>query len=187
MDEGRAARRAAGSRTVKPCGPVPPTLGSSEWRCPFATEANKPGTPGRARSSRKPIAQGVRVVPASPDYLVGIFLSAHETSGCGQRPVLPAPSVLRGPTNCKARTRKSRRGNAASCLLCCRAPRRRGTQYPRGISVKHGRLWNTGSSGRAGRRHRVLETGHPIPALVGRTSSTSQVESTRSTQNARSA
>ena len=29
---GRVARRAAGARTVKPCGPVPSTLGSSEWR-----------------------------------------------------------------------------------------------------------------------------------------------------------
>jgi hypothetical protein len=29
---GRAARRAAQSRTVKPCGPDPPTLGSSDWR-----------------------------------------------------------------------------------------------------------------------------------------------------------
>ena len=72
--------------------------------------ANKPGTPGRARSSRKAIAQGVPVVPASPDYLVGIFLFAHETSGCGQRPVLPAPSVLRGPTNCKTRTRNRAAG-----------------------------------------------------------------------------
>jgi hypothetical protein len=60
---GRAARRAAQSRTVKPRGPVPPTLGSSEWN-PFATEAIKPGTPGRARSSRKTIAQGVPVVSA---------------------------------------------------------------------------------------------------------------------------
>jgi hypothetical protein len=36
-------------RTVKPCGPVPPTLGSSlpiiNWQ---AMEANKPGTPGSA-------------------------------------------------------------------------------------------------------------------------------------------
>jgi hypothetical protein len=38
------------SRTAKPCGPVPPTLGSSEWRYPFAMVAKKPGTPGRARS-----------------------------------------------------------------------------------------------------------------------------------------
>ena len=44
--------------------------GQAVWSCPpdagvnpgskaRATEANKPGTPGRARSSRKTIAQGV--------------------------------------------------------------------------------------------------------------------------------
>ena len=56
-------RRAISARTVKPCGPDPPTLGSSEQsgdvspagstrRDLFATGASKPGTPGRARSSR---------------------------------------------------------------------------------------------------------------------------------------
>ena len=40
-------------RTVKPCGPVPSTLGSSLLiTSPQATAANKPETPGRARSSR---------------------------------------------------------------------------------------------------------------------------------------
>ena len=53
-------RKTSGTtRTAKPRGPVPPTLGSSEWKCDFglaaetqtfATEANKPGTPGRSRS-----------------------------------------------------------------------------------------------------------------------------------------
>ena len=57
-------------RTVKPCGPDPPTLGSSLIDTRFrpcgrnaeidkTTGANKPGTPRRARSSRKTIAQGV--------------------------------------------------------------------------------------------------------------------------------
>jgi hypothetical protein len=68
------ARRARPTRTVKPCGPVPPTLGSSlSMMIDKATEANKPGTPGRARSSRKAIAQGVPDVSAYLYRLVGIF------------------------------------------------------------------------------------------------------------------
>ena len=47
-------------RTAKSRGPDPPTLGSSlRVTSPKATEANKPGTPGRARISRKTIAQGM--------------------------------------------------------------------------------------------------------------------------------
>jgi hypothetical protein len=63
-------RKACGTaRTVKPRGPDPPTLGSSLSRSDFslaaetrdrqAMVANKPGTPRRARSSRKAIAQGM--------------------------------------------------------------------------------------------------------------------------------
>jgi len=41
------------SRTAKSCGPDPPTLGPSlRVTSPQAMEAIKPGTPGRARSSR---------------------------------------------------------------------------------------------------------------------------------------
>jgi hypothetical protein len=47
-------------RTVKPCGPDSPTLESSFVEMiDKAMVAKKPGTPGRARSSRKTIAQGV--------------------------------------------------------------------------------------------------------------------------------
>jgi len=43
----------ASFRTAKPCGPVPPTLGSSlRDDCRQVTGANKPGAPRRARSSR---------------------------------------------------------------------------------------------------------------------------------------
>ena len=49
----RARRRKQSSRTTKACGPDPPTLGSSlRVTSPQAMEAIKPGTPGRARSSR---------------------------------------------------------------------------------------------------------------------------------------
>jgi hypothetical protein len=56
---GLLARRARDERTVKPCGPVPPTLGTSRQSDLPATGANKPGTPGRSRSSRKTTAQGM--------------------------------------------------------------------------------------------------------------------------------
>jgi len=45
-------------RTARSCGPDLPTLGSSPWTHSRATEAIKPGTPGRARSI-KTIAQGM--------------------------------------------------------------------------------------------------------------------------------
>ena len=64
---GLFARRARDERTVKPCGPVPPTLGTS-WQSDLqATGANKPGTPGRSRSSRSTIAQGM------PDVSVNLW------------------------------------------------------------------------------------------------------------------
>ena len=46
-------------RTVKPCGSGSPMLELSLRKFPQAMVAKKPGTPGRARSSRKTIAQGV--------------------------------------------------------------------------------------------------------------------------------
>ncbi len=49
----RVAPTKAFSRTAKSCGPDLPTLGSSLWVTNAqAMEAIKPGTPGRARSSR---------------------------------------------------------------------------------------------------------------------------------------
>ena len=54
------ARRARKQRTVKPCGPDSPTLESSLAKMlGKVTGAKKPGTPRRARSSRKAIAQGM--------------------------------------------------------------------------------------------------------------------------------
>ena len=69
---GGIAGRAMLVATVKSRGPGAPTLASSlpDWRCRpdgptrrkrRATEANKPGTPGRSRISRKAIAQGMPV------------------------------------------------------------------------------------------------------------------------------
>jgi hypothetical protein len=56
---GLLARCARNGRTVKPCGPVPRRWGQPLGQEPGGTGANKPGTPRRARSSRKTIAQGM--------------------------------------------------------------------------------------------------------------------------------
>ena len=65
---GLLTRRARNERTVKPCGPDSPTLESSLAEIiGEATGANKPGTPGRSRSSRKAIAQGM------PDVSVNLW------------------------------------------------------------------------------------------------------------------
>jgi hypothetical protein len=95
---GRDARRAAQSRTVKPCGPVPSTLGSScAERFAQRRWLKSPTHRGERGVSRKAIAQGV------PDVFGFTCLSCvHSTPfstqacGCGQRPAFPAPSLLRG-------------------------------------------------------------------------------------------
>ena len=56
--DAEACRRCTPKRTVKPCGPVPPMQGTSCEMILAATVA-KAGSPGRSRSSRKTIAQGV--------------------------------------------------------------------------------------------------------------------------------
>ena len=66
MDALGSARRTLGlKRAAKSCGPDLPTLGSSlRVTNSQATVANKPGTPGRARISRKTIVQGMPDVSA---------------------------------------------------------------------------------------------------------------------------
>ena len=66
---------------------------------PQAMVAKRPGTPGRARSSRKAIAQGVPDVSALPDDLWAFFFSAHKNAGAVERPAFPAPSLSRGTPN----------------------------------------------------------------------------------------
>jgi len=58
------------------------------------TVANKPGTPGRSRISRKTIAQGRPgdLGTTCGDYPV--LLSLHRGRGCGQHPAFPAPSYF---------------------------------------------------------------------------------------------
>jgi len=81
-------------RTAKSCGPGAPTLALSSRGSNSAgvTVANKPGTPGRSRISRKTIAQGR---PGDLGNTCGdypVLLSLHRGRGCGQHPAFPAPS-----------------------------------------------------------------------------------------------
>src|SRR5581483_12445736 len=66
-------------------------------------------------------------------------------------PGIPCALFLEGRHSSKL-GHGSCRGNVVVCLLRCRASRKRGTQYSIGFSDELCRLWNTGSSGQAGRR-----------------------------------
>jgi hypothetical protein len=94
------------------------------WRCrpsvrhaAQAMVAKKPGTPGRARSSRKTIAQGVPSDFGVPVLAcVRLFRFARKAVGAFVHPAFPAPSVWRDEVVAKP-GRKSRRGNAEACSL----------------------------------------------------------------------
>src|ERR1700742_4488019 len=72
--------------------------GKSDRDKRLVTEANKPGTPGRSRSSRKTIAQGVPGDFGGPVLSLRAFVFfGTRGSGCVVHPAFPAPSVFRGP------------------------------------------------------------------------------------------
>src|SRR6185312_17492628 len=84
-------------RTAKSRGPGAPTLASSladDDR--EATEANKPGTPGRSRISRKPLRRGCRLfwLPCRCLRAQKCISFARKARGCGLHPAFPAPSRL---------------------------------------------------------------------------------------------
>ena len=82
-------------RTVKSCGPGPPTLGSSLAKTfGRATGANKPAPRGEREAAVKTIAQGVPAVRLPCGFLraQSAHFSARKARGCGQHPVFPAPS-----------------------------------------------------------------------------------------------
>jgi hypothetical protein len=103
--------------------------GQAVWSCPpdagvnprvkepGETEANKPGTPGRSRSSRKAIAQGVPdVFRPYLSILCAFSFSAHKPAGAASARCSLRPRLSRGTTMMQSPDAKLRRGNANGCL-----------------------------------------------------------------------
>jgi hypothetical protein len=149
------ARRSKPVRTAKSCGPDLPTLGSS---LPMTTGRRrwlkKPGHRGEHVISRKAIAQG------RPGCLGRVCGTAACVSCCGR--AMGAASArsslcpLFWGSISVQNSGRSCRGKVESHPLRCHAPRMRGIQYAAARRLKHWRLWNTGSPGQAGRRHRMI-------------------------------
>jgi hypothetical protein len=122
---------------------------------PATTVANKPGTPGRVRISRKPIAQGRPVVRADTCGSAACFFSARGPW------VRPAPGLPRTLSLSRVDDRQSSDANAPrersfltlslgradwTILPTAVMPAEADIQYAAGLSVNQGRLWDTGSS-----------------------------------------
>ena len=88
MPRGRAHPDGRRSRVVL----VPRRWDQPPDQKPGGTEANKPGTPGSARISRKTIAQGMPDVLALPVVTAACFFCLQAGHGCGLHPAFPAPS-----------------------------------------------------------------------------------------------
>src|ERR1700759_399507 len=103
-------------RTVKPCGSGSPMLESSLQVILQAMVAKKPGTPGRARSSRQTIAQGVPVdfgVPVLACARLFCFARKAVGAACTRHSLRPLSSE--GATKTQSSDAKSRRGDAEAC------------------------------------------------------------------------
>jgi len=112
----------ASSRTVKPYGPVPPTLGSS-FAGRFATRRwlKSPVHRGEYGAAVNTIAQGMSVVPAEP--VVACVRKVHSlcTQGSRVRPASGIPcalSLFEGPRTMH-HSGMSCRGNAETWPLRC--------------------------------------------------------------------
>ncbi len=93
---GRAARRAAQSRTVKPCGPDSPMLGSTPGQEPGGWWLRSPAHQGERGAAVKPLRRECRVFRPYLTTCVHSTPFSTQGCGCGVRPALPAPSVFRG-------------------------------------------------------------------------------------------
>src|ERR1700752_1248566 len=114
-----------------------------------ATEANKPGTPRRARDKLYKHRAGNAGMFGEPAVTNSCaFYPCTRGCGCAKHPAFPAPSILRGtPFFAKPGQIVPRQRLFASSAVMPRF--RRGIQYSRGLSDELSRLWNTGSPGRA--------------------------------------
>ena len=110
---------------AKSCGPDAPTLASSfALMMGDAMEANKPGTPGRPRISRKPSRRECRLfwLPCCCLRAQSALFFARKAHGCGLHPAFPVPSDVRGHDVDASLGRVSCRENVESypprCLTC---------------------------------------------------------------------
>jgi hypothetical protein len=127
-ERSQRARRAAMLRTAKSCGSGAPTLALSSQRriSRLASDGGKKArSPGRARISRKTIAQG-RPEAACTCGSTACFL-LHANHGCGWHPAFPAPSLFPGDTMTGS-TRGARRLRAQSAASGRMVARRHGDQ-----------------------------------------------------------
>jgi hypothetical protein len=112
--DAEAGRRCTPRRTVKSCGPDPPTLGSSSWTISRATEANKPALRGEREAAVTHCAGSAGSFRLYLTCLCAFFCSCTQGCGCGQRPAFPAPSIFGGAPFLQSPDAKSRRGNAVA-------------------------------------------------------------------------
>ncbi len=96
---------------------------------------NNAWSPGRARISRKPIAQGRpvdRLVPVVPAPCI----FSHGGHGCGSHPVFPAPSVSE-EGGLVGKTRTPRAARMRTNILLVVMPAKAGIQYAAASRLKH--------------------------------------------------
>ena len=94
-----ARRRKHSSRTSEIVRSRRPDAGvNPRVTSPGGMVANKPGTPGRPRISRKPSRRGCRLIwlPCCCLRAQSALFFARKAHGCGLHPAFPAPSSLRG-------------------------------------------------------------------------------------------
>ena len=141
---GRAARRAAGSRTVKPCGPGTSTLVSSLRAIRKRRWLTSPIHRGEYGAAVKPLRRECRMFRRTcGDYACGpSTLFCPRGCGCGQRPAFPAPSVLQGVQSAKLGHSMPRERSLMSASLSSSGLTGR-PSIPEAAMLEPRRLWNT--------------------------------------------
>ena len=134
--------------TAKSCGPGAPTLAlSSRRRIPcLAGDGGKKArfTGETTYKPLKPLRRECRLLRLNLWFCRVLFL-LHADHGCSPHPAFPAPSSSDegGLLEKLGRIAPRECDHTPSAVM----PRfKRGTQYSRGLSVVHERLWNTRSS-----------------------------------------
>ena len=137
-----ACRRCAPTRTVKPCGSVPPMQGTSLRDDLQATVAKKLVRRGDHGAAVTPLRRECRMMSAYlcwPRVRSLYFARKAVGASCTRHSLRPLIGGARLAQS--SGTFVSRECRSLSFA----------TQHPRGFSVEHYRLWNTGSPDQVGR------------------------------------